>query len=106
MTLDQRLAALAESIRELGIGAAIDPADLSPPGVLVGVDSVAFDTLAGGPAVTASLDVLVGDTGIAGAFRSLGVVLDALTVLPVDAVSAITNQAGQTIGWRATIDLP
>lgn len=105
MTLDARLAALATRIRDLGIGASIDAADLQLPGVLVGIDSVAYDTLAGEPSVVASLDVLVADTDRAGSYRSLGTVIDALAVLPVETVASVTNSAGQTIGWRALIQL-
>ncbi|MEU3475349.1 hypothetical protein [Rhodococcus sp. NPDC006774] len=103
--LDTRLALLVAEVRTLGIGAATDTADLQLPGVLVGVDSVAYDTLSGEPSIIASLDVLVPDADRAGAYRNLGIVLDALARLPVEAVSSITNAAGQTIGWRALYPL-
>ena len=102
MTLDARLDALAQTLRDLGIAASTNVADLTPPAVLVGVDSVAFDTLAGPPSITASIDVLAPDATRGGTYRDLGAVFEAMNALPIEALASIVNSAGQVIGWRAT----
>lgn len=106
MTLTARLTALADAIRELGVNAGIDPADLTPPAVLVGVDTIDTSTLAGAPLYIASLDVLAPDRTRPGTYDDLDAVFTALSTLPLTGVSSVTNAAGQVIGWRATIDLP
>lgn len=103
--LDARLDALAQAIRDLGVNASTDVADLTPPAVLVGVDRVEFGTLNGDVMVTASIDVLAPDRTRGGTWREVGRVFDALTALPIEGVASIVNSAGQVIGWRATYPL-
>lgn len=100
-----RLDALVTALRAEGISAGLTAAEVNAPGVLVGLESIGPALLAGPPAVVASLDLLVPDVGFPTVYTHLSTLIDALAEVGLDTVASITNQAGQVIGWRATVPL-
>lgn len=99
-----RLAQLVDELTDAGIAAALDPAGLTPPAVLVELDGIGPHTLAG-VVLTARLNLMVPAVGFPQVYRHLGDLADQLASFGVDLVNPVTDQAGRTIGWFSTLEL-
>lgn len=103
--IGRRLDALVTELRAAGVSASLTVSEVNAPGVLVELDSIGPATLAGPPQVVAGLALLVPDVGFPTVYTHLSGLIDALGALGVETVASVTNQAGQVIGWRATLPL-
>lgn len=75
----QMLSDVATALVAGGIAATLDARDLTPPGVLVELESVAHNILGGNLTVRARLLVITGDAGTLESLKALGPLYAAVT---------------------------